>query len=537
MKVIKKDRSGSEHTFMSGVLALTASTVIVKIIGLAYKIPLMSLLGADGMGYFNSAYEIYALLCGICTSGLPVAVSMLVSSSRERGEQSRAVGIFRTSHALLVTKGVLVSGGLAVLAAPVSRWVGNIDAYYCILAISPALLFACISGAVRGYFQGCRIMTPTAVSQLLEAVGKLFFGVVFAYLGVRMGLDITVCAAMAVLGVTVGGLISAVYIYTRRRGAAGEESTVSSHAGISKRYVPALLHISLPITLSSLLMGSSRLSDMALIMRRLADIGVSSAEANRIYGSYTTLALPIFGLVPAFIPPITENLIPRLSAAVDTGDREEQIAAVNNAVRLTVFLAIPASMGITVYSYEIISLLFRGQEQAVAISAPLLSALGGSVLLSCLISTAGAILQSYKRVMLPIISLGAGAVAKIVSGYILIGNASIGAMGAPLSTFFFNFVTLSLQTVFLWRVLPRGTSVIGQLPKPTLASAAAISLSYLAYGLAGGMSDSIVFTFGVALAVALVSYLALCCLLGVVSKNDLAVFSKKRRISIGRSIK
>ena len=64
LKVIRTDRSGSERTFMSGVFALTAATVIVKIIGLAYKIPLMSLLGAEGMGYFNSAYEIYALLCG-----------------------------------------------------------------------------------------------------------------------------------------------------------------------------------------------------------------------------------------------------------------------------------------------------------------------------------------------------------------------------------------------------------------------------------------------------------------------------------------
>ncbi len=537
MKIIKTDRTGSERAFMSGVFALTASTVIVKIIGLAYKIPLMSLLGADGMGYFNSAYEIYALLCGICTSGLPVAVSMLVSSSREIGEQGRAVGIFRTSSALLVTKGVLVSCGLAILAAPVAKWIGNTDAYLCILAISPAILFACISGAVRGYFQGCRIMTPTAVSQLLEAVGKLGFGIAFAYLGIRMGMSITVSAAMAVLGVTVGGLMAAVYIYIRKKRAFCGDGNTDARSTVSGRYIPALLRISLPITLGSLLMGSSRMADMALIMRRLQDIGVSSAEANRIYGSYTTLALPIFGLVPAFIPPITENLIPRLSAAVETGDAEEQINAVNNAVRLTVFLAIPASMGITVYSYEIISLLFHGQEQAVAVSAPLLSALGVSVLLSCLISAAGAILQSYKRVMLPIISLGVGALAKIVSGYMLIGDVRFGAMGAPLSTLAFNLTTLALEMLFLWRVLPKGTSVFKQLPKPALASVAAISLSYLAYTFSKGVSDSVVFTFGIALSVAGICYIALCCLLGVVSKDDLAVFSKKRRVRANNIMK
>ncbi len=514
---------------MSGVFALTLSTVIVKIIGLAYKIPLISLLGAEGMGYFNSAYEIYALLCGVCTSGLPVAISMLVSSSRELGEQERSVGIFKTSSALMITKGVLVSGGLAVFAAPIAKHVGNTDAYLSILAISPALLFACVSGAARGYFQGCRVMSPTAISQLLEAVGKLFFGVAFAYLGLKMGMSVPVSSALAVLGVTVGGLLSAVYIYIRKRAVINRMRVSDKRSAVSARYIPSLLRISLPITLGSVLMGSSRVADMTLIMRRLQAVGVSAAEANRIYGAYTTLALPVFSLVPAFIPPITESLIPRLSAAADTGDICEQKNAVNNAVRLTVFLAIPASMGIFVYSKDIMSLLFRGQEQAVELCAPLLSCLGVSVLLSCLVTTVSAILQSYKRVMLPIIAVAVGAAVKIVSGYILIGDTRFGAMGAPLSTLAFNLSTLALELFFLHRVAPSGASALRQVPKPILASSAAIAVSYLAYSLAHRLNDSVYFTFGTAIASAVVVYVTLCCLLGVVSREDLSVLSKKRR--------
>ena len=520
---------GSERTFMSGVLTLSLSTVIVKIIGLVYKIPLLSVLGAEGMGYFNSAYEIYALLCGVSTSGLPIAVSMLISSARESGDEVRVGRVFKTSSALLITKGVLVSCGLAAFAAPVARLVGNYDAYLAILAISPALLFSCISGAVRGYFQGCRNMTPTAVCQMLEAVGKLVFGVSFAFLAVTMGMSVPVSAAFAVLGVSVGSLTAAVFLVIRKRAESrrNERTAMPKNSGVHCFF--DLLKISLPITVSSALMGSSRIIDMAFIMRRLNDIGVSSYEANVIYGSYTTLAMPIYSLVPAFIPPITESLIPRLAAAVGTGAREEQGRAVSNSIRLTVFLAIPASMGICLYSTQILRILFGEQSQAISIAAPLLSVLGASVVFSCLITTTTAILQSYRCVIAPILSLAAGAVVKAVSAYMLIGDVDVGTLGAPISTLLFNVTVLAFNLIFMYKRIPRGASVLRQLPKPFFAAIVSMVLSYAAYRPVTRLTDSTVLSFGVALAVAAVCYLALTVLIGVVGKDDIAVIGKTKR--------
>ncbi|MBQ9112334.1 MAG: polysaccharide biosynthesis protein [Clostridia bacterium] len=516
----------SERTFMSGVLTLSLSTIIVKIIGLVYKIPLLSVLGAEGMGYFNSAYEIYALLCGISTSGLPIAVSMLISSAREMGDSARVGRVFRTSSALLVTKGVLVSGGLAVFAAPVAKAVGNTDAYLAILAISPALLFSCVSGAVRGYFQGCRNMTPTAVCQLLEAVGKLAFGVAFAALAVSMGMSIPTAAALAVLGVSVGSMAAAVFLVIRKRVETGGSMKTESRRRAGGHCVLELLKISLPITLGSALMGSTRIIDMALIMRRLGDIGVSSARANVVYGSYTTLAMPIYSLIPAFIPPITESLIPRLSAAVQSGEADEQGRAVSNSMRLTVFLAVPASMGIALYSEQILRILFGDQSEAIAIAAPLLSVLGASVLFSCMITTTTAILQSYRRVIIPILSLAAGAAVKAVSAYFLIGDPDIGTMGAPISTLLFNITVLVFNLGAIYKIVPRSSAVLRQLPKPFFAALVAMLASYAVYLPLSNMTESNLLSFGAALATAVTVYFLLAVLLGVVNKDDIAVFGR-----------
>ena len=514
---------------MSGVLVLSLSTVIVKIIGLAYKIPLLSILGAEGMGYFNSAYEIFALVCCVSTSGLPVAVSMLISASRETGDQRRVRGIYKTSSAYLITKGVLCSGLLACFAEPLARVIGNPDAYLAILAISPALLFSCISGAVRGYFQGCRVMTHTALSQLLEAVGKLLFGIALAALAIAMGLDIPTAAAFGVLGVSLGGLLSATYLLIRKtmeNRALAYKKTDHDKLG---RHALELIRISLPITISSALVGSTRIIDMALIMRRLQDTGVSAAQSNRIYGSYTTLALPVFMLVPAFIPPITESLIPRLSAAVQSGNKQEQSRAVSNSVRLTVFLACPASMGIALYSEQILSLIFAGETEAIAVSATLLSALGASVLFSCLVTTTTAILQSYRRVVLPIISLAAGAVVKAVSAYLLIADPRVGVMGAPISTLLSNVTVLVLDLIFVSGAASCKLGIIRQLPKPFFASLIAMLASYAVYLPVSDYGGGSALAFLPALAVAVLAYLGLCVLLRVVSKEDIAVFGKQRK--------
>jgi len=513
---------------MSGVLILSFSTVIVKIIGLAYKIPLMSVLGAEGMGYFNTAYEIFALLCGISTTGLPVAISMLVSAARGRGDTAAETGIFKTSSALLLTKGALLSLSLALLAPQISSLVGNPQAYLSILAISPSIFFCCAAGAIRGYFQGRRQMMPTAVSQLTEALSKLVFGVSFAALATARGASIPTAAAFAVLGVSVGSLVSAAYLLARRCREGAPAPSKRRHG-----YLLPLLRISLPITLCSALVGTTRMIDMTLLMRRLTDIGVSSAEANRIYGSYTTLALPVFGLVPAFIPPITESLIPRLSEAVSTKNGDEARRAVSNAMRLTALVSIPASIGIAVYSRQIIGVVFSNEPEALSIAAPMLSALGAGVALSCFITTANAVLHSYGRVLLPVAALGVGALVKAVSAYLLIGFPEVAEMGAPISTLASNAAVLCLELAFLRRVCSK-TGIAAYLPRVTLAAITSVALSYALYApLSPRLGETPAFLLALALAV--VAYFAASLILGVVDRNDLGIFSyfsfKKEKVS------
>ena len=193
----------TKKVFFSGVLLLTLSTVLVKFVGLIYKIPMLSYLGSEGMGYFHSAYEIYAVFCIIATAGLPVALSVLISASIAEGKKSEAEQIWRVSLGLFVIIGLLGSCAMWGFARPICRWIKSEDALGCILSIAPTLFFVCVSSAIRGYFQGYQKMLPTAISQLLEALGKLVFGLMFARFALQRGACVPELAAAAGWGVTV----------------------------------------------------------------------------------------------------------------------------------------------------------------------------------------------------------------------------------------------------------------------------------------------------------------------------------------------
>ena len=540
---LKSGVTGEKHgakKFMSGVFVLSLSTFLVKVIGLAYKIPMLSYLGAQGMGYFNSAYEIYALLCVISTAGLPVALSMLVSSYNEAGQIGRIRSAYRTALGIFMFLGICGSALMFLLAGKISAAIENQNAYYSLIAISPALLCVCLSSAVRGYFQGFHCMYPTAISQLIEAVGKLVFGIYFATFAIDRGYAVPVVAAFAVAGLSLGTFVSALYLCILKavkgkkyeRGAEiGENGTVSAGAYGMGGNIGTLLKIAVPITLSSAVLGVTRIIDMALIMRRLQDIGYTSGAANSIYGSYTTIAVPVFGLIPSLITPISLALVPSLCAAIERRSEREQADVLENSVRLTVIFAMPCSFGITLYAKQIITLLFPGAVAETEFVAPLLSVLGMSVFFACMITTTNAVLQSYRKTMLPIISMAIGAAVKIAVAYILIGIPSINIYGAPISTFICDAVITVLNLYFIHRKAPMKGSVYAVYVKPLIASVVSMLSSVAVYYPVSVLAPASRAAFLCAVFTGAVAYVIISILIRSVTAEDIAMLPGGEKIN------
>ena len=521
-----RDRNKTEKNgFLSGVFVLTLSAIIVKIIGLIYKIPMLRLLGSEGMGYFNSAYEIYALFCSIATTGLPVAMSVILSSL---GEGDAAKKVFRVAMRIFLCLGVVGCAIMIAFARPFAAFLGNEKAAYCIIAIAPTVFFICLSSAYRGYFQGRCKMAPTGASQVIEAAGKLLLGLLFALVALNAGFSTETVAAFAVMGLTLGVAASLLYLSIAKKICDGK-SACDMRSGGEKGIVGRLLKIAVPVTLSSSVVSVSKVIDMSIILRRLRDIGQSSEGAFSTYGIYTTLAIPLFSLAPTLVSSIALPLVPSLSAAVSRGDREEEMLAATNALRLTALVSAPASLGLSLFARPILELIFSGEESAIAVAEPLLVILGLSVIASCFITVGNAILQSYGKAHIPLISMAVGTLLKIAVAWILIGEENVGLVGAPIGTLVCDLVINSVNFYFIGKHLPRLPILSGVLLRPFLSAAVSVSLSRVVYNvLSVRMGESRSITL-VSIALAAILYLILALISGAVAKEDIAIISPSRK--------
>lgn len=249
-----------KQSFFGGAAVLAAGVVIVKIIGALFKIPLANILSETGNADFNNAYNIYAVLLTISTAGLPVALSKMISEAKTLGRERQARRVLKVSFAAFLTLGVLSFVIMWFGNEKCAALLNNPNAAYGIKALAPGVVCVGCLAAFRGFAQGSFRMTPTAVSQIIEAVSKLSIGLGLSMYVVSLGYEDCIAAAAAIVGVTVGSVLALVYMlidYLRHRPRTPGTDTPDASGAILKR----LLSIAIPITLSASMVSIITLID------------------------------------------------------------------------------------------------------------------------------------------------------------------------------------------------------------------------------------------------------------------------------------
>ena len=448
--------SFEKKKLFGGVMVLMPATLFTKLIGLFYKIPLIAIVGVSGMAYFLAAYHIYSLLFVLSATGLPTALSLQVARAVASG-QSRAVRrIFAVALALFLTLGSAGTALLLLFAPTLAARLAMADAAASIIAIAPALLLSAFIGAAKGYFQGHHQMLPTALSEVLEAAGKLFFGLSFALLAKGRGLATPMVAAYAIFGITAGLFLAALLLCVllvldaiKHRGEVREGELPQRRAVLAE-----LARVALPVTISASVMSLVSLIDTALISARLQAAGFAPTVANAMYSSYGNLAIPLYNLVPSLLSPITLALMPLLGAALSKGESEGGKVALSSALRLSALVSIPSALGLGIFARPILSLIYAGQQEAVALAAPLLSELALSVVPAAMITLTGAALQATGHTVIPVLAMGAGALVKLLLEVFLLPVPNVHIYAAPISTLGCNLTVLLIEGIALSRALP-----------------------------------------------------------------------------------
>ena len=534
-----------QNSFFGGAAILAAGILIVKLIGMFYKIPLINIIGEAGAADFNNAYNIYAVLLTVSTAGLPVAVSKLVSEANALNRRNQVRRTFRLALVLFLTLGLISFLVMFFRADALAGMMNDSKAAAGIRALAPAVVCVGCLAALRGYSQGHSNMAPTSVSQIIEALCILVVGLGLAFWLVKQGKDPDVAAAGAITGVTVGTVVALIYMVLDFFLSRGREDTHGTDRPDSAGSILAnILKIAVPITLSSSMVGIVTVIDSSLVQGQLQSALDLTEKASRtLYGNYSG-ALNIYNLPTSLMAAITASVIPAVSAALARRDRRGAARITGSALRITALLSFPMGVGLFVLGTPIIRLLFPSLN--VEVAGPLLSTLGVATPFVCMVLVCNSVLQAHGFINLPVIVMVLGGVVKIVNNYNLVG--AIGIAGAPVGNILCFGLALVLDLVVITRVIPNRPRLLPIFIKPAIASAIMGGAAWAVYGLLSriltaeqvneaGQTIRVVSRMGnalgifLAIAVAGVVYLVLVVAIRAISKDDLALMPKGDKLA------
>lgn len=532
-----------KQSFIKGAAILSASTLVVKVLGLLFSIPLANFISLDGMSNFYTAYDIFGFFLLLSTAGLPIAVSRMVGTAYAQGRKREADRVFSVAFWLFFIIGLL--GCFVMLFFPwvIAGWMGNRDAGPAVIALAPTMFFISLMSALRGYFQGRSNMVPTAVSQIIEAVSKVIVGVGLAVFIITRYESDAYAAVGAIVGVSISAALGTAYLVLykmrqNRRDKEAEAAHAVTRDGVleetrndslpmdsSRQILKDLILFAIPITLGACFLSLLDLVDVAILMERLQQgVGLTYEAAKDLRGALGH-ARKFFDLPGSFVVPISTSLLPVLSAAIANRDRQSTNHIAEVSMRITFLISVPATIGMVIFALPISQVLLFNQQEAAHITAPLLSMLSLAICFYSTLFTTNAILQSFGKVNIPVIHMAAGGVVKVVLSYILIGIPEINVMGSAISTVVSYVLIMVLNFISIRKCLPDVEHPVKMAWPTVLASLVMGAAAYLVYYPLSLLVGSKVAVF-FAIAVAVLVYALAAVRLKAVRYEDMVMLPK-----------
>ena len=423
-----------KQSFLYGAGVLAAASILCKMMSAMLKIPLdRFFLHEEGIAIYQSAYSIYNVFLAICVTGIPIALSSLVAKC----DDDEAVALCRsTSCAVTVFTSVcavlliafsgplagLLSGGKEPLAQP------------SLIVLALSLPVMGITSSRRGYFQGKRDMTPSAISQLAESFIKVVFGIAVCAFAVKKG--VVAGAAGAISGVALGAVGAAVVLEIFYRKVQDKPK-----APIKLSHAAKVVKLSVPMTLGAFAFTAIMLADSLSVPKILSQSGIEVEERMKLLG-YLTRANTVYNLPATIITAITASAVPAVSAAIASKDSAKISENAGKVVKLIFLVSVPAMLGMVLFSKEILSLLYSSSAHW-----ELLAFAGVMTLIMPYVQATTAMLQTFGSVWVPIVVSMAGVALKCVLNFFFVG--SFGIAGAPIATITAFLVVLVINSFLL----------------------------------------------------------------------------------------
>ncbi len=480
------------NTFMKNVLMLVFSQILVKVLGLIYKIVITNVegFGNIGNGYYSTGYQIYALLLTISSIGIPNVISKLVSEREAVGNHNGAYKIFKTALYLFTIIGLIFSLLLFFGADFIATKFLNVpDVKYVLKVLAPAIMFVSMSSVLRGYFSGLGTMKQTSISQSLEQFFNCVLSITFVY--ALIGREPYIMAAGGNLSTTLAVIISFIYLVViykiNKKNLPKEEkfSIIKERKDIIKM-VKTILALSIPMTFGSVISVVNSVIDTATISNFIQQAYINIIPTK---AALEEKAMELAGLLSKVETitnlPLAVNLafctalVPEISSSIARKDKKSAENRMTFSIFASILIILPCAVGLSVLAGSILKLLYPTASDG----ALLLQLATVQMILNALNNTINGGLYGVNKAYVPAISILIGCIIKFILNTILISNPNINVYGAEISSFVCQLIAFIISFTILKKNLNVNIKFTKNILKPVIATGIMGISAFLIYKL------------------------------------------------------
>ena len=525
-------------TFAKNVLMLMFSQVLIKLLGLIYRLAITNVKGFGdvGNGYYSAGYQVYAVLLIISSQGIPGAVSKLVSNKVAKGKYNEAHRVFKVSMMVFGIIGFIASLLLLLSANFVSSKILNVpDVSYVLKVLSPAIFFVCVSAVIRGYFAGLGTMKASSISQALEQFFNCVLTITFVY--ALVGKEPYIMAAGGNLSTTLAILISFSYLivfYKKNIKEWREESddVVITTKEENKKMVKMIIATAIPLTVGSVISVVTSFIDTVTVSNciQIAYSGILKSkillekEAMRLTGILSKVDT-LVNLPLAVNLSFYSALIPEITAAISKKDFKSASKKISFSISSSLLILIPCAIGFIVLADPILKMLYPNASDG----AHILQIAAVTMVFVGINHTIQGSLFGLGKMYTPALALLIGCVIKIGLNLVLITNPNINIYGAVISSFICQFVVFMIVYITMKRNIKVKFEPVKHIIKPLLAGLIMGAVIFFINYLFNGVIRNSILTI-INIMIGAVVYLISVFALKILSKDEILMLPKGEKI-------
>ena len=527
-----------KNTFAKNVLMLMFSQVLIKLLGLIYRLAITNVKGFGdvGNGYYSAGYQVYAVLLIISSQGIPGAVSKLVSNKVAKGKYNEAHRVFKISMVVFGIIGFIASLLLLLSANFVSSKILNVpDVSYVLKVLSPAIFFVCVSAVIRGYFAGLGTMKASSISQALEQFFNCVLTITFVY--ALIGKEPYIMAAGGNLSTTLAILISFSYLivfYKKNIKEWREESddVVITTKEENKKMAKMIIATAIPLTVGSVISVVTSFIDTVTVSNciQIAYSGILKSkillekEAMRLTGILSKVDT-LVNLPLAVNLSFYSALIPEITAAISKKDFKSASKKISFSISSSLLILIPCAIGFIVLADPILKMLYPNASDG----AHILQIAAVTMVFVGINHTIQGSLFGLGKMYTPALALLIGCVIKIGLNLVLITNPNINIYGAVISSFICQFVVFMIVYITMKRNIKVKFEPVKHIIKPLLAGLIMGAVIFFINYLFNGVIRNSILTI-INIMIGAVVYLISVFALKILSKDEILMLPKGEKI-------